>query len=302
LHCGARIEGVDEDSGRVRDTDGKSHGPFDLVLAADGAASALRAGAGKPRLDRPYPWGALWCLLDQADWPHIDELSQRYVGAHKMIGLLPVGSRPGDPAPKLSFFWSLPTSRFEAWARAGVTPWFEEIRAIWPEAHARLQDVDDCTRLSRASYRDAIMSTWYRQRLVLLGDAAHAMSPQLGQGVNMALLDARALRDALRESADFGAALDRYQRERRAHVSAYQFWSRWLTPLFQSEHHVLAAMRDLAFHPFGRLWGTRSLMLRVLSGTQHGWFGRLQVDENFLAALADHRPAAPAVDLPVRAN
>jgi 2-polyprenyl-6-methoxyphenol hydroxylase-like FAD-dependent oxidoreductase len=302
VHCGVRIEAVEGEGRRLRDDRGNCHGPFDLVLVADGAASKLRAGAGAPRMDRPYPWGALWCLLDQHDWPHVNTLCQRYVGARKMVGLLPVGHRPDDPVRKLSFFWSLPTAQFDAWARAGLAPWLEEIRELWPQAHAWVRGIDDCGRLSRASYRDAIMSSWYRDRLVLLGDAAHAMSPQLGQGVNMALLDALALRNALRAETDIGAALACYQQERRAHVAAYQFWSRWLTPLFQSERDLLAGLRDLAFHPLGRLWGCRSLMLRVLSGTQHGWFGKMRIDEAFLDALGRHpaqSPGTPAVDAAV---
>src|SRR5262249_50505560 len=39
---------------------GNRHGPFDLVIAADGAASALHAAAGVPVRSRLYPWGALW--------------------------------------------------------------------------------------------------------------------------------------------------------------------------------------------------------------------------------------------------
>jgi 2-polyprenyl-6-methoxyphenol hydroxylase-like FAD-dependent oxidoreductase len=303
VHCGIRIEALEADGRHVGDACGDRDGAFDLILAADGAASILRASAGSPRLDRPYPWGALWCLLDQGDWPHVQVLCQRYVGARKMVGLLPVGHRPGDPVRTLSFFWSLPTAQFDAWSRAGLAPWLEEIRELWPEAHALACRIDDCQRLSRASYRDAIVPSWYRERLVLLGDAAHAMSPQLGQGVNMALLDALALRNALRAESDIDEALACYQRERRAHVSAYQFWSRWLTPLFQSERDLLAGLRDLAFHPLGRLWGCRSLMLRVLSGTQHGLFGKMRINEDFLGVLArceTESPRMPTADAEAR--
>ncbi len=305
LHSAHRITEISADGRRLGDAQGRRHGPFDLVLCADGAASNLRAFAGRPRLDRPYPWGALWCLVAQSDWPFPNELRQRYVRARRMIGLLPVGSRPGDPVPRLSFFWSLPTSGFEAWSKAGVGRWLEEIRALWPEAHASLAGVGSCDQLSRASYRDAIPRRWQRGRMALLGDAAHAMSPQLGQGVNMALLDALALRDALRSGASIEAALASYQATRRAHVSAYQFWSRWLTPLFQSERDLLAAMRDLAFHPLGRTWGARTLMLRVLSGTQHGMFGKVKLSEAFLLALecaARMEKGAPAVDFPVHTH
>jgi 2-polyprenyl-6-methoxyphenol hydroxylase-like FAD-dependent oxidoreductase len=237
----------------------------------------------------------LWCLLEEADWAFPRELRQRYVRARKMVGLLPVGTRPGDPTPRLSFFWSLPVARFEAWSAAGLTPWLDDIRALWPEARGLLEGIGDAAQLSRATYRDAIPRRWQRNRLVLIGDAAHAMSPQLGQGVNMALLDALALRDALREAPSVELALAGYEQVRRRHVRTYQFWSRWLTPLFQSDLDAIAALRDLAFHRLGRLWGMRGLMLRVLSGTQSGWLGKVVLPEPFLAALKQAGRADAAV-------
>lgn len=285
LHRGTCIETIDDDMRRIRDQHDRWHGPFDLVIAADGAASRLRAVVDSHSPDRPYPWGALWCLLPGAGWPWAGELRQRYVSARKMIGMLPVGTRPGDATPKLSFFWSLPVADFDPWRARGMARWREELARIWPEADARLGDGADAGMLARASYRDNMPRRWHRGRLVLLGDAAHAMSPQLGQGVNMALLDALTLRDALRGAPSIPDALARFERERRRHVGVYQFWSRWLTPLFQSDRDLVARARDLAFLPLGRLPGGRGYMLRVLSGTQQGAFGRRLLDPAFVAAL-----------------
>ncbi|HVI58412.1 MAG TPA: NAD(P)/FAD-dependent oxidoreductase [Luteimonas sp.] len=290
MHVDSRIEAIDDDGRRVRDARGRSHGPFDLVIAADGAASRLRGHVAARGLDRPYPWGALWCLLPRARWPWRDELRQRYVAARRMIGMLPVGTRPGDDTPRLSFFWSLPTADFERWQSRGLDAWREEVRGIWPEAEACLDGVQASVQLARASYRDAAPDRWHRGRVLLLGDAAHAMSPQLGQGVNMALLDALSLRDVLRAEDDVAVALARHERERRRHVRIYHFWSRWLTPLFQSERDFAAKLRDIAFLPLGRLPGGRGHMLRVLSGTQVGAFGRLGLQSGFVDALAGHPP------------
>jgi 2-polyprenyl-6-methoxyphenol hydroxylase-like FAD-dependent oxidoreductase len=285
LHRGTAIEAIDDATRRIRDNSGRWHGPFDLVVAADGSVSRLRDGVATRGLDRPYPWGALWCLLPRGEWPWPDELRQRYIAARRMIGLLPVGTRPGDDTPRLSFFWSLPTADFDAWQARGLPAWRREIQAMWPEAHERLEIVHEASQLARASYRDTVLKRWHRNRLVLIGDAAHAMSPQLGQGVNMALMDALSLRDALRTQADIGAALALYEHERRRHVRIYQFWSRWLTPLFQSERDLVAKLRDVAFLPLGRLPGGRGHMLRVLSGTQQGLFSRLGLQAEFIAAL-----------------
>ena len=286
VRTGCAIVGVDATCRRVRDAAGREHGPYDLILAADGAASTLRATVAAPRLDRPYPWGALWCLVEQGDWRYPGELQQRYLAARKMIGMLPVGTRPDDATPRLSFFWSLPANTFEAWSARGLEDWRREVAELWPEAGAGIRQLAAPSQLARASYRDAVVERWHRGRVVLLGDAAHAMSPQLGQGVNMALMDALALRDALRAEREVDAALEHYARERAAHVRVYHFFSRWLTPLFQSERDFVARLRDVAFAPLGRLPGSRGMMLRVLSGTQRGWFGRLRLPQEFLRAMA----------------
>ncbi len=302
LHVDSRIVAIDDSHRRVQDQHGRWHGPFDLVIATDGSASGLRAQVQGTRLDRIYPWGALWCLLPRGDWEFVDELRQRYVGARKMIGLLPVGTRPGDDVPRLSFFWSLPRSDFQAWEQGGLQTWLDEVEQLWPQARERLRGVVDQSQLARASYRDTVMERWYRGRLVLAGDAAHSMSPQLGQGVNMALMDALALRDALRSEADIDAALACYQAQRRAHVAIYQFWSRWLTPLFQSERDLVARARDVLFRPMGRIPGGRGHMLRVLSGTQRGVFGKQPLSMEFIDAMVMHAgagaTAAEVVGLP----
>ena len=77
LHRGTCIETIDDDMRRIRDQHGRWHGPFDLVIAADGAASRLRAVVDSHSPDRPYPWGTLWCLLPGAGWPWAGELCQR---------------------------------------------------------------------------------------------------------------------------------------------------------------------------------------------------------------------------------
>ena len=66
IHCGRRIVHIDTGRGVLRDADGIEHGSFDLLVVADGAASGLRGDVGEAVLDRPYPWGAQWCLVPGA--------------------------------------------------------------------------------------------------------------------------------------------------------------------------------------------------------------------------------------------
>jgi 2-polyprenyl-6-methoxyphenol hydroxylase-like FAD-dependent oxidoreductase len=273
IHTGVRIVSIDFDGHRLSDDQGCSYGPFDLIVAADGAHSALRATAPALVRRQPvYPWGAVWCLLPAEDWPHGDVLHQRYAGAREMIGLLPVGRQSDRDGRWLTFFFSLPGEQVDAFDAAALVKLRERVAVLWPQALPLLARIESPQQLHRARYRDVLLHSPAQGRLVFIGDAAHAMSPQLGQGVNMGLLDAVTLADALAESETVDAALTCYSRCRRSHLAVYQRLSRWLTPLYQSDRDGLAWLRDVTFGPAGRLALTRGQMLKILTGTKMGWW------------------------------
>ena len=108
------------------------------------------------------------------------------------------------------------------------------------------------------------MRPWHTRNTVYLGDAAHATSPQLGQGCNLALLDAQALAASLAAHDDLPGALADYTRRRRRQLAFYQYATRWLTPFFQSDSRLAGVVRDLAMPLAVRLpWIQRHMVLTM---------------------------------------
>lgn len=119
--------------------------------------------------------------------------------------------------------------------------------------------------LTPARYSHGALRRPYSQALAFIGDAAHRASPQLGQGANMALLDAIALTEALR--LPLPEALARYSRMRRWHVRVYQTMSAAFTPMYQSDSTILPRLRDHLLAPLAGLWPINRLLTAVVSGT-----------------------------------
>jgi 2-polyprenyl-6-methoxyphenol hydroxylase-like FAD-dependent oxidoreductase len=254
------------------DARGDRHGPFDLVIAADGAASALHRAADHRVRSRPYPWGALWFVAeDRGTTLTADRRVVQVVdGAERMFGLLPTGLAPRGTTAVVSVFWSIRSDRVAAFRTRGRAAWRDEALALNPAAEPILDQIHDTGQLLFTQYRDVSMRRWHADRLVFLGDAAHATSPQLGQGTNLALWDAMCLADCLAVRAPIAAALSAYSATRRRHLAYYQLATRALTPFFQSESSVLGWLRDVVFPASRWLGPLRRRMVRTMAGIDRG--------------------------------
>ena len=238
-------------------------------------ARCLRAAVGHDRPPRPFRHGALWTTVAIAGTPFESTvLAQRYVAARQMVGVMPVGAVPGREGPHAAFFWSIAADRVEAWRARGIPAWKADVAAIWPEAASLLGAIAAPDALVPAFYVHATVRRPVAERIALIGDAAHATSPQLGQGANMGLLDAAALADALAAHGDLGDALDAYATARRRHVRFYQGASRWITPLFQSESRLPALLRDIAMPVAHAVPYARRDMAYGFAGLKSSLFGR----------------------------
>ncbi len=259
---------------RAISSDGRELGEHQLLVVADGARSALRRAIPGAQV-APYPWGALWYVGPDPAGTFAGALRQVADGTETLLGFLPCGLGPGAHAePSLvSLFWSVPVAEL-ARSDLDLARWKERVLSLEPRAAELLSHIISTAQLLPARYFDVTMPRFHAERMVFIGDAAHATSPQLGQGTNLALEDARALSACVSGSRDLSAALGEFSRVRRAHVRYYQRASWGLTPFFQSRAGLLGEVRDLLMGPLCRFPPSRRLMLATLSGVQTGFLGR----------------------------
>jgi len=242
---------------------GTTSAPFDLIIDASGAHSPL-----SPLQSKTLPYGAIWGTVN---WPdktglRYDQLQQRYRRASNMIGILPIGSMPKNNAPKAALFWSLPQDSFENWRKSPLVHWKSEAKTLWPTLAPFVDQIQNHDEMTMARYTHGTMRRPYSSGLVHIGDAAHRASPQLGQGANMALLDAYALAECLKNHP-LDLALPAYHKARKTHVTLYQAMSWAFTPMYQSDSRLLPLIRDVLLAPASTIWPVSSILTSLVKGT-----------------------------------
>ena len=183
-----------------------------------------------------------------------------------MIGVLPLGRMPGIQKQKAAIFWSLPASAYPEWKKEGIDAWKEASTNLWAAFQPFVEQITDSSQMTMASYTHGSLLKPYSERLVHIGDAAHRASPQLGQGANMALLDALALSRAI-AAHPLTEALPKYAKARRWHVGTYQLMSRLFTPMYQSDSRLLPMIRDRILYPVSQIPPTPRLLTSLVCGT-----------------------------------
>lgn len=248
--------------------DGSEMGPYRLVIDATGARSQLMTQLCSGDRSRDLAYGAFWATLDAGPMDYErGALEQRYDKASVMIGVLPVGRlTPGSP-DKIAFFWSQKIAEAEAVMASGLEAWKARLVAYWPETARMLDEITSWDQLTLARYQHRTLRRPAAGRVVFIGDSAHCTSPQLGQGANMALLDAAALARSLSRQADIDGAIDAYCRSRRYHMRLFQLLSRMFTPFYQGDSAALAFIRDQVVSTLARIPPAPRLLASIVSGT-----------------------------------
>ena len=252
---------VDADNARLDLADGTQLRAR-LLLAVDGRESPLRQTAGIAVRGRDYRQRAVVAHLRSAR-PHADTAWQRFLPGGP-LAFLPLADG------RVSLVWSLPEA--EA-ARVLALDEQAFAHAVGAASDFRLGPLQLTSPRAAFALRLAVAERFDAPRLALLGDAAHAVHPLAGQGVNLGLRDVRELCDLLaaarRAGRDPGAAtlLARYARRRRSAdwLDAHAFDA--LARLFAPQAAPLAAARGLGL----RALQAQPMLKRALARHAAGW-------------------------------
>ncbi len=210
--CPAEVRGFEAREDRVvlELADGESLSAR-LLVAADGAASPLRDMAGIATRGRDYAQRAVVAHV-VTERPHEATAWQRFLPTGP-LALLPLADG------RSSVVWSLPEDEAQRVLALDDAAFMDELGIA---SDFRLGRVVGATRRAAFPLKLQLAETYQSDRFVLLGDAAHAVHPLAGQGVNLGLRDVAELRDTLRAARDAGRdigaehVLRRYARRRRS--------------------------------------------------------------------------------------
>jgi len=265
LGCNIAGRSVDRRGVTLCDAKGRDHGPFDFVISGDGSRSRLRKALGFPAYVTDYDHGTLWLIAPGTKMQ--GRLLQVVQGNRKLFGLLPLGDGLS------TLYWGLPAREYPALKARGLAPLKAEIFKFAPEAEETLEFLHDFDQLLLTTYRHVWMPRWFDKHTLFMGDAAHAMSPHLGQGINLAMLDAMTFADCLRTASNPYVAFHAFRKARWRQVRYYSIVTYLLSPFFQSDASFLAWGRDLALPILPKIPLIYGQMLLTVSGLKKGFLG-----------------------------
>jgi 2-octaprenylphenol hydroxylase len=262
LFCPSRFREirVTESAAEVQLEDGREL-TAPLLIAADGARSPVRKAMGINAHRYDYRQSSLVALVKSGE-PHLDTAWQRFL--------------PGGPLAFLplsdgwcSIVWTLPSAEAQRVLALDKQAFHAELASAFG---SRLGGIIASGERGVYPLQRVHADHYVRERLALVGDAAHAIHPLAGQGVNLGLLDAAAIAEVVAEAGRLHrnpgaiAVLRRYERWRRSDNQLMMSAMDGLNRLFSNADPALGWVRNLGLTLVGRFGPARHLLMRHAMG------------------------------------
>jgi 2-polyprenyl-6-methoxyphenol hydroxylase-like FAD-dependent oxidoreductase len=180
---GDRVAGV-----RAQTADGPVEIRADLTIAADGRESVVRERAGLKPVELGAPMDVLWLRLTKH--PEDPHQTFGYIRDGRIMALIDRGD-----------YWQcayvIPKGTLAQLQALGLPEFRHQVSSIVPFLSNRVDEIHAWTDVKLLTVRVNRLRRWYRPGLLCIGDAAHAMSPIGGVGINLAIQDAVAAANIL---------------------------------------------------------------------------------------------------------
>jgi len=186
LLLGANVQELIEEDGVIRGVRYRGHGGWQevrsqLIIGADGRHSRLRQLAGFESIVTSPPMDVLWFRLPRR--PEEPEGGMGRISQGRMVAML-------NRSESWQIAYVFPKGGYQQIRAAGLEALRESLVEVVPELSDRVQHLRDWSEVAFLSVESSCLKRWYRPGLLLIGDAAHVMSPVGGVGINYAIQDA----------------------------------------------------------------------------------------------------------------
>jgi ubiquinone biosynthesis UbiH/UbiF/VisC/COQ6 family hydroxylase len=210
----------------------------DLLVGADGPDSPVRTMLGLESHEVSYEEIAVVANF-ATEQPHGD-VARQWFRKDGVLAWLPL------PGKRMSIVWSAPKAVADELSALDTRAFERRVREA---GAAVLGDLELISTIGRFALRIVRVERTVAPGAALIGDAAHAVHPLAGQGVNLGFQDARLLAEELGERSALERAGDlrvlrRYARQRREDVTAMQFVTDRLDKLFAADNRGLSFLRN----------------------------------------------------------
>ncbi|MDJ0638575.1 MAG: FAD-dependent monooxygenase [Paracoccaceae bacterium] len=232
-----------------------------LLIACDGKKSQIAVRAGVRRTGWDYDQTSLVCAIAH-EKPH-GGIAHQFFLPSGPLAILPLADN------RVSIVWTERTARAAEIQAMSDEDYLDVLRPRFGTFLGKIKLAGD-----RFTYplSLSVADRFVADRIALVGDAAHAVHPIAGQGLNAGLKDvaalAEVLTDAHRRGEDIGRAdvLERYQRWRRFDVATLALATDSFNKLFSNDNSALRLIRDIGLGLTNALPGLRRSFIREAAG------------------------------------